>query len=41
MRMFRTACEGDAIPRDLVLVLTFDAPVDPADVVITLETVIQ
>lgn len=29
MRMFRTACEGDAIPRDLVLVLTFDGPVIP------------
>ncbi len=41
MRMFQTACEGESIPRDLVLVLTFDGRVDPADVVITLEPVTQ
>jgi len=39
MTLFRTTCLGATFPRDLVLELTFKAPVDPAEVVITLETV--
>jgi hypothetical protein len=39
MTLFRTTCEGDTFPRDLVLVLTFAGPVDPADLAVTLETV--
>ncbi len=39
MAMTQPACDGDTIPRDLVLELTFAAPVDAAEVVATLETV--
>jgi hypothetical protein len=38
MTLFRTTCDGDTIPRDLVLELTFDAPVSPADLDVMLET---
>jgi hypothetical protein len=37
MRLTRPACEGDAIPRDLVLALGFDHAADPAGVTVTLE----
>ena len=37
MRLTRPSCEGDAIPRDLVLVLGFDHAVDAGDVRVTLE----
>lgn len=37
--MFRQACEGDAIARDLVLELAFSEEVPAADVDVTLETV--
>jgi hypothetical protein len=36
--MFRPACEGDAIPRDLVLELTFREAIPAAEVRATLET---
>lgn len=39
MTLTRPTCEGDTFPRDLVLELTFDGPVAPADVTITLETI--
>lgn len=39
MRLTRTSCSGDSMPRDLVLELTFAAPVAPADVDISMETV--
>lgn len=35
MTLFQPACEGDTIPRDLVLILTFDGPVDPAALAVT------
>lgn len=40
MTLFRTTCEGDTFPRDLVLELMFDGPLDPSDVAIALETVV-
>lgn len=39
MAMTQPACDGDTIPRDLVLELTFADPVDAVDVVAMLETV--
>lgn len=36
MTLFQPTCEGDAMPRDLVLVLSFAGPVDPASIAITL-----
>jgi hypothetical protein len=36
MSLTTAPCEGDAMPRDLVLVLTFAAPVSPADLEVTL-----
>lgn len=35
MALLQPACEGDTIPRDLVLILTFDGPVDPAALAVT------
>lgn len=35
MVLFQPACEGDTIPRDLALILTFDGPVDPAALAVT------
>lgn len=39
MNMFRQACEGDAIPRDLVLELGFSEAIPAAEIDVTLETV--
>jgi hypothetical protein len=39
MALTRPTCEGDTFPRDLVLELTFDGPVVPADLTISLETI--
>lgn len=36
MSLFQPPCEGDPKPRDLVLVLSFESPVDPAEVAVTL-----
>ena len=38
LNMFRPSCEGDAIPRDLVLELAFSAAIPADEVVATLET---
>lgn len=35
MALVQPACEGDTFRRDLVLVLTFDGPVDPATLAVT------
>lgn len=35
MALFQPACQGDTLPRDLVLIVTFDGPVDPATLDVT------
>lgn len=35
MALLQPACEGDTFPRDVVVILTFDGPVDPATLDVT------
>jgi hypothetical protein len=41
MVLRQPSCQGDSMGRDLVLELTFDAPVSPSDVTATLETIAE